>query len=316
MERVKTSMVQRWLALAVLCSMAACGTTALDAARERYARTASLDDAIWVGRQLGYLGRFKESVEHYSSELAARGPEAHLLRHRGHRYISLREFERAIADFQHAGALAQQLPVEIEPDGIASPAGPRTTLQGNIRYHLALALFLKGRLGDAQLAWTDALAHAANDDDRVSTLYWLTITCAEAGDREGVKRALASVRHDLDVRENFAYHALLCVFAGLAPEDSLQPGRGFLGMEVDAATLGFGRAMHARHFLRDEPRARELLASTAALPARSAFGVIAAEALRARLRGDCACPRRTRSRSRTSHNARGLYFLDFAMRSI
>lgn len=273
-----------FLALLLVGCMATGGTTALDAARARYATSKSLDDAIWVGRQLGYLGRYRDAVEHYSKELAARGPEPHLLRHRGHRWISLRDFDQAIADLGMAYDITPWGPPELEPDGIPTPAGPRTTLQGNIRYHLALAFFLAELLPEARLAWLDALSHAVNDDDCVSTLYWLTITCAESGDREGVQRALSFVRLDMDVRENFVYHALLCVFAGLAPEDTLQPGRGNLGKDVDEATLGFGRAMHARHFLRDEDRARELLRHTVSLPARSAFGFIAAEALLRRLR--------------------------------
>jgi len=257
-------------------------TPALDEARARYLASGTLDDAIWVGRQLGYLGRFAEAIEHYSSELARRGAEPHLLRHRGHRFISLRRFDEAINDLKSARVLAMGLATEIEPDGIPTPAGPRTTLQGNILYHLALAQFLDGQLEGARRSWQEAVQAAANDDDLVSALYWLTITMWEVGDASGAARALALVRTDWDVRENFTYAALLKLFAGVVTEAQWDAGPMYFGKDVDDATLGFGRAMFARHVQHDEKRARSLLTETVRLPARSAFGFIAAEAVLAR----------------------------------
>ena len=42
-------------------------------------------------------------------------------RHRGHRYISIRQFAKAQADFEKAAQLIKGKPDEIEPDGAPNP---------------------------------------------------------------------------------------------------------------------------------------------------------------------------------------------------
>ena len=71
--------------------------------------------------------------------------EPRLYRHRGHRYITIRKFDLAIADLRKASQLIAGKPDEIEPDGAPNKAGiPRSTLQSNIWYHLGLAQYLAG----------------------------------------------------------------------------------------------------------------------------------------------------------------------------
>ena len=71
----------------------------LAAARARLdANPGDLDAWIWVGRRTAYLGRYREAIEVYSRALE-RFPEApELYRHRGHRWLSVRELDRAVAD--------------------------------------------------------------------------------------------------------------------------------------------------------------------------------------------------------------------------
>jgi tetratricopeptide (TPR) repeat protein len=91
------------------------------------------DAMIWVGRRLGYLGAYKEAIRVFS-EGAARFPkDARFLRHRGHRYITLRCFDDAIRDFEAAAKLVKGQPDEIEPDGLPNAMNiPTSTLQSNI----------------------------------------------------------------------------------------------------------------------------------------------------------------------------------------
>ncbi|MCX6565038.1 MAG: hypothetical protein NTW38_01205 [Candidatus Aminicenantes bacterium] len=67
------------------------------------------------------------------------GPDSYgLFRHRGHRYVSIRQFGGAIADLQKAAALVQGRPLEIKPDSVPNQAGtPVSNTQFNIYYHLA-----------------------------------------------------------------------------------------------------------------------------------------------------------------------------------
>lgn len=253
-----------------------------EARADAAARPDDEDAAIWVGRRLGYLGRYREAIAWYSSSIARFGATPKLLRHRGHRFITVREFDAAEADLSTAWALVAGTPDSIEPDGIVTPAGPRSTLQGNIAYHLGLARFCAGRLDAAAEAWRDAIRVATNDDSLVSATYWLAVTEFEAGRPDRARASLAPIRADMDVRENATYLSLALALKGAVAAESLAPRDTELGIGIDRATLGFGLAMHARHVAHDEPRARQLLTETTRLPEWSAFGVIAAESVAAR----------------------------------
>ena len=54
------------------------------------------DAVIWLGRRTAYLGRFRDAVAIYSEGIAKHPRHAKLYRHRGHRYITVREFDRAV----------------------------------------------------------------------------------------------------------------------------------------------------------------------------------------------------------------------------
>ncbi|MBI4168902.1 MAG: GWxTD domain-containing protein, partial [Acidobacteria bacterium] len=53
---------------------------------------------IWLGRRTAYLGRFREAVAIFSRGIQAHPDDPRLYRHRGHRYVTLRRFDLAIAD--------------------------------------------------------------------------------------------------------------------------------------------------------------------------------------------------------------------------
>jgi tetratricopeptide (TPR) repeat protein len=240
------------------------------------------DAAIWVGRRLGYLGRYHEAISWYSESMKHFGRTPKLLRHRGHRFITVREFAAAESDLAEGWAAVEAMPDSVEPDGIVTPAGPRSTLKGNIAYHLALARFCRGSLDSAAAAWRDAIGVATNEDSSVSARYWLAVTEFEAGRADLARSALEPVGTGMDVRENRTYLDLALALRGDLDVTTLTPKDSELGIAIDRATLGFGLAMHARHIARDEALARQRLHDTARLPEWAAFGVIASEALAVR----------------------------------
>lgn len=240
------------------------------------------DAAIWVGRRLGYLGRYQEAIAWYSESMTRFGRTPKLLRHRGHRFITIRDFAAAESDLAEGWAAVEGMPDSVEPDGIVTPAGPRSTLKGNIAYHLALARFCRGSLDSAAAAWRDAIRVSTNDDSSVSARYWLAVTEFEAGRAELARSALEPVRPGLEVLDNRTYLDLALALRGDIDTAALAAGGSERGTAVDRATLGFGLAMHARHLSHDEPLARQRLHDTARLPEWAAFGVIAAEALAVR----------------------------------
>ncbi|MEP6906668.1 MAG: hypothetical protein ABI858_01615, partial [Pseudoxanthomonas sp.] len=77
---------------------------------------------IWVGRRLGYLWRYQEAIDVFSKGIEKWPDNAKFYRHRGHRYLTVRDFPRALTDFQKAAALIEGKPDEIEPDGAPNPS--------------------------------------------------------------------------------------------------------------------------------------------------------------------------------------------------
>jgi len=82
--------------------------SALHAARAAYERAPrDLDSIIWLGRRTAYLGRYHEAIGIYTRGLEAHPDEPRLLRHRGHRYLSTRQLDRAVADLTRAAQLTR-----------------------------------------------------------------------------------------------------------------------------------------------------------------------------------------------------------------
>ncbi|MBT4517804.1 MAG: hypothetical protein HOC22_03855, partial [Cryomorphaceae bacterium] len=72
---------------------------------------------IWYGRRIAYLGYFKEAIKVFTLGIETYPNDARFYRHRGHRYISTRQYDKAINDFEKAVILIDQTIDQIEPDG-------------------------------------------------------------------------------------------------------------------------------------------------------------------------------------------------------
>lgn len=252
-----------------------------DLAAARAVRAAHPDSAlaaIWVGRRLGYLGRFQEAIATFS-EGAERWPrDARFLRFRGHRYISVRNFEGAIADLERARTLVQGTPDQVEPDGAPNPQGiPTSTLHTNIRYHLFLAHYLVGNLSRAAEIQAEDLAAAPNVDTRVATAYWHVMTLRRLGREAEAQRLLATITPDLPVIENQSYHKLLLLYKGALTPDQLVKPEPDAANALDEATYNNG--IGTWHLLagRKDAAIAAWRRAKAAGP-WAAFGTIAAEA--------------------------------------
>jgi tetratricopeptide (TPR) repeat protein len=172
------------------------------------------DAIIWLGRRTAYLGRYREAIEIYTNGISRHPRDARLYRHRGHRYISVREFDKAISDLEQAAAFIADRPDEIEPDGQPNARGvPTSTLHSNIYYHLALAHYLSGNYARAAEMWTRARDAVDNPDNLVAASHWLYLAMRRAG-RDDAGSVLDRISADLDVIENTSYHSLLLMYKG------------------------------------------------------------------------------------------------------
>ena len=257
----------------------------LAAAKADYEKNpASADAAIWVGRRTAYLGRFREAIDVYSAAIAKHPSEPRLLRHRGHRYISVREFDKAIADLSKAASLVANRPDEVEPDGQPNSRGiPTSTLKTNIYYHLGLAHYLKGDFAKAADAYRLCMEHSKNADMQVATAHWQYMTLRRLNRTAEAAKVLEPINASMEVFENGSYHKLLLMYKGEVTPDTLMEAVKKGGL--DGATIGYGVANWHLYNGRKEP-AREILQQIVDANAAqwASFGYLAAEAELAQLR--------------------------------
>ncbi len=234
------------------------------------------DAIIWLGRRLGYLWRYQDAIAMFSKGVQLHPGDARMYRHRGHRYITVRQFDRAIADFDRAVSLIKGRADEIEPDGAPNPAGkPRSTLQFNIWYHLALAHYLKGDFDKALAAWTECLKVSTNDDSIVATSDWLWMTSMRLNRKAEAARVLDRITPKMEILENGSYHRRLLMYKGLEKPETLLDPAGADALTVATQGYGVGNWYLVNG---DRARARQIFERVVAGPQWSAFGYIAAEA--------------------------------------
>ena len=234
------------------------------------------DAAVWVGRRLGYLGRYEEAIEAFTRGLEHHPDSAWLLRFRGHRWITLRRFDRAVDDLERARVLALARPDEIEPDGKPNKAGiPLGTLRSNVDYHLGLALLLASRTERAAVVYLDGLELANSNDDRhVSHVFWTWITLVELGRRDEAARLLEPISRSMTIHENVDYRDALLHFQGVLSREELL-------RDAKPGTTSFATRAHAAArkaaFDGDTRAARDLYSRVVVAGPMAAFSCIAAE---------------------------------------
>ncbi len=233
---------------------------------------------IWVGRRLGYLGRFQEAIATFSEGIEKWPDDPRLLRFRGHRYISVRSFDGAVKDLERARFLVRDRSDVVEPDGAPNPRGiPTSTLNSNIRYHLFLAYYLIGDFRRAAEIQREDLDAKPNVDTRVATSYWHVMTLRRLGRDNEAQRILDGITADMPVIENMSYHKLLLLYKGILPVDSLVSPAPDPANALDEATYNNGiGTWHLLNGRRDAAIGAWRRARSAGPWA--AFGTIAAEA--------------------------------------
>lgn len=253
-------------------------TAQLDSAERALAGDpASADALIWVGRRTAYLGRYRDAIEVFSRGIARHPGDARFYRHRGHRYITTRQLDRAVADFREAARLTEGRPDEVEPDGMPNARGiPISTLQSNIWYHLALAHYLKGEYQAAAEWWARDVAAGSNPDRVVASGYWLHMTLRRLGRDAEAAAVLRPITRDMEVIENGSYHRLLLLFKGdLAPDELFAGGDQDPALQDATVRYGLGN-WHWLNGRRDE--ALRIWREVVRTGPWASFGYIAAEA--------------------------------------
>ncbi len=254
-------------------------------AREEWkADSDNADKIIWYGRWTAYTGRYRDAIRVFAEGIRKNPSDARMLRHRGHRYISIREFNRATDDLEKAALMMAFEPDEIEPDGMPNSLNiPVSTLKSNIFYHLGLAWYLEGDKEKALDAWTDDISLSVNDDMKVATLHWVYMTLRELGREEEALAALEPVNSDMYIIENQAYHKLCLFYKGEIAIEELT-GEDYSDIMNDAMLYGLGNWYLYQE--NDTATAREYFNRIFKGGSWASFGYIAAEVKLPELTGE------------------------------
>ena len=213
----------------------------LDSARVAYEKDPEQADAIlWYGRRAAALGHYREAISLFTEGIERHPRDARFYRFRGHRWITVRRFDRAVGDLERAVRLTRGQPDQVEPDVAPTAAAAATTLQGNIWYHLGLAYYMRGEFGRAAAAFQGALALARNDDSRVAAADWLYMSLRRAGRPAEAAAVLRPFGPGVRVLENGAYLRRIRLYRGELPADSLLDPAGRTNVEVATQAYGVG----------------------------------------------------------------------------
>jgi tetratricopeptide (TPR) repeat protein len=233
------------------------------------------DALIWVGRRTAYLGRYRAAIAIFADGIARHPADARMYRHRGHRYLTVREIDRAIADFEKAAELLAGQPDEVEPDGQPNARNlPTGTLHSNVWYHLALGHYLKGEFDRSAENWKRARDAVANADNLVAASHWLYLALRRAGRDAETAQVLEAIPAELDVIENTEYHELLLMYQGKRTPEALL---ALAGQDAGGSATRYGvSAWFLVNGLVEEAEA--LWKAIPAGPDWPSFGHLAAEA--------------------------------------
>ena len=207
-----------------------------------------------LGLTYGSLKLYRQAIATYSRGIEQWPNSAPLYRHRGHRYISVRDFSKARTDLEKAS--------QLEPKSF------------DISYHLALTYYLTLDFATAVTAYQKSLDLATNDDDRIAASYWLYLSLRHLDRDEEAQAVLEPIRPAMRVERMVAYFKLLAFYKGRLEENALIDPETASTLEL--ATYGHGLA--SQYFFNgEEAKARKLLQKIVEGPYWPAFGYIAAE---------------------------------------
>ena len=240
---------------------------------------------VWLGRLQGAKWQFREALLTLSSaikESPSTFPiNARLHRHRGHRYITLRNFSKAEADLEIAATLIAKEPHDgWEPNVEPNDMPYNLPLQSHffsVYYHLGLSKILKGDFASAAQVYEKmqrvVAGQFANDESISATAHWHYMALRRSGaSSTEAGRALSSVHPGMRTLDGTGYLDLALWYKGERPAPNLKNVSA-----LDFATIGYGVGAH--HFYSgDQKQAIAVWQEVVNSTYWAAFGYIAAEA--------------------------------------
>jgi len=226
---------------------------ALDADPKSVARIIDLGVAQSGARQ------FREAIATFTRGLELEPDNALLLRWRGHRLLSVREFDRALADLKRGASLDSSI--------------------YGIWYHLGVLQYLRGEFADAAASFTKAQPIAPDAGELAGSTDWLWMSLSRAG-RGAEAKAMLDRRPDSKPVTN-AYTRRLQLYRGEIGPDAVVTAADTDDVQVATLAYGLGNWYLVRG---DKAQARKWFERSIQSGGWPAFGFIVSEVELTRLR--------------------------------
>lgn len=208
---------------------------------------------IQLGLAQSGARQFREAIETFSRAIAIAPGNAILYRWRGHRHLSVRENDRARADFERGLAID-------------------STVYG-IWYHLGVLRYIQGDFTGAAAAFERARPLAPDAGELAGSVDWRWMSLARAG-RRAEADAMLRARPD-SLPTTVAYRQRLRLYRGEIPPDSLFTPADTGDVAVATLSYGLGNWYLVQG---DTARARQWFERAIASGGWPAFGFMTAEA--------------------------------------
>jgi Flp pilus assembly protein TadD len=203
--------------------------------------------------------QFREAIQTFTRGLAVAPNDPMLYRWRGHRYLSVRELDRAMADLTRGFQL--------------------DSTNYGVLYHLGIVRFVRGDFAGAADAFRRAQPRAPDAGELAGSTDWLWMSLMRAGRKADAEAMLARRPDSLPVDN--AYARRLKLYRGeVKPDDVFTPADT---ADVQVATLSYG--LGNWYLVRgDSTRARQYFERAIQSGGWPGFGFIVSEAELRRLR--------------------------------
>lgn len=160
--------------------------------------------------------QFREAIQTFTRALAIAPNDPMLYRWRGHRYLSVREFDRSMAD------LTRGLQLDSTNYGVL--------------YHLGIIRYIRGDFAGAADLFRRAQPLAPDAGELAGSTDWLWMSLMRAGRRADADAMLA--RRPDSLRVDNAYTRRLALYRGeIGPDEVITPADT---ADVQMATLSYG----------------------------------------------------------------------------
>ena len=215
---------------------------------------------IQLGLAQAAVRQYREAIETFSRGLTIAPDSVVLYRWRGHRYLSVRQFDRAMGDLTRGYQLD-------------------STSYG-VLYHLGVLRYVQGDFEGAADAFARAQAWAPEAGELAGSTDWLWMSLSRAG--RGTEAKAMLDRHPDSLTATNAYAQRLRLYRGEIGPDAVITVADTSGVQVATLSYGLGNWYLVQG---DTVRARAYFErAVAAAGGWPAFGFIASEAELRRLR--------------------------------